>query len=367
MKKVISIFLTFVLALSIFACSGGAAKTSEPAKEASAANETTAAPEAKKTVIHWARANSGNVFVTIAKNNGYFADYNIEVVEDPLNSSADALTALGNGQVQATSNQGTNNPLSYIAKGQDFTMVGGYMLKGMYIVAKAGTKWNGPADLIGKKFAGPANQTAITGALLKLGYDPVNEVEWLTYSTNNDRLTAVVKGEADYAILSGDLLSKVASMKNQIEIVAWADDLTPNYGCCRLNMQTSYVKENSETVKNMLKALLRAECFLNHSKDESVKMLAKEIGADEDYVSAYLKNPNYVPSVDPVRKSILETWNVMVKTGFITEEVANSINIEDHINTALYKQALDELLKEYAGTSDEAFYKEREVFFKENN
>lgn len=365
MKKVISIFLTLVLALNIFACAGSASKATESGSGAGAQTETK--NETKKTVLHWARANSGNVFVTIAKNNGYFADYNIEVIEDPLNSTADALTALGNGQVQATSNNGTNNPLAYIAKGQDFTMVGGYMLKGMYIVAKAGTKWNGPEDLIGKKFAGPANQTAITGALLKLGHDPVNEVEWLTYSTNNDRLTAVVKGEADYAILSGDLLSKVESMKNQIEIVAWADDLTPNYGCCRLNMQTNYVKENPEIVKNMLKALLRAECFLNHNKDESVKMLAKEIGADEDYVSAYLKNPNYVPSVDPVRKSIIETWNVMVQTGFVAEDVAKSINVEDHINTTLYKQALDELLKEYAGTSDEAFYKEREAFFKENN
>lgn len=361
MKKLLIGIVITILTLSCIGCSGSASNTTTTQKV-----EATDKP-VEKTVLHWARANSGNVFVTIAKQKGYFDEYGIEVIEDPLNSTADALTALGNGQVQATSNNGTNNPLAYIAKGQDFTMVGGYMLKGMYIVAKAGTGWNGPEDLIGKKFAGPANQTAITGALLKLGHDPINEVEWLTYSTNNDRLTAVVKGEADYAILSGDLLSKVASMKNQIEIVAWADDLTPNYGCCRLNMQTSYVNENKETVKNMLKALLRAECYLNANKDECVEILAKEIGADVDYVSAYLKNPNYVPSVDPVRKSIIETWNVMVNTGFISEEVAKSINIEDHINTTLYKQALDELLKEYAGTKDEKFYKEREVFFKENN
>ena len=367
MKKVILVLLTIVLTFSLLACSSSANKPAEATAEISVAVEIKDSTEAKKAVIHWARANSGNVFVTIAKQKGYFDEYNIEVIEDPVNNSADALTALGNNQVQATSNQGTNTPLSYIAKGQDFTMVGGYMLKGMYVVAKAGTGWNGPADLIGKRFAGPANQTSVTGALLKLGYDPIKEVEWLTYSTNNDRLSAVVKGEADYAILSGDLLSKVNSMKNQIEICAWADDLTPNYGCCRLNMQTNYVKENPETVKNLLKALLRAECYLNSNVDECVSMLAKEIGADEDYVSAYLKNPNYVPSVDPVRKSIIETWNVMVNTGFVDESAVKSINVEDHINTALYKQALDELLNEYKGTADEGFYNERENFFKANN
>ena len=41
-------------------------------------------------------------------------------------------------------------------------------------------------------------------ALLDAGIDPNNDVEWLTYSTNSDRLAAVVSGEADYAVLSGD-------------------------------------------------------------------------------------------------------------------------------------------------------------------
>ncbi len=108
--------------------------------------------------IHWVRANSGNVFVTIAKQKGYFDEVGLNIIEDPVDSQADALTALGNGKVDVTSNQGTNNPLSYISQGQDFTIVGGYMLKGMYIVAKKGNGWNGVTDLVGKKFAGPASQ-----------------------------------------------------------------------------------------------------------------------------------------------------------------------------------------------------------------
>ena len=322
-------------------------------------------PETSKIV--WARANSGNIFVTLAQKNGYFSDYGLEVEERAVDSTTDALTALGNGAVDVTSNNGTNNPLSQIAAGQDFTMVGGYMLKGMYIVAKAGTGWNGVEDLVGKKFAGPASQTAITGALLEAGYDPINDVEWLTYSTNSDRLSAVVAGEADYAVLSGDLLFTVGNMSD-IEIVAWLEDLTPNYGCCRMNMRTEFVNDNPNTVKLILKALLRSECYLNANKDECVTILAEELSTPEEYVAAYLKNDNYVPSVDPVRNSILHTWDVMVATGFIEEEAAATIDIDaDHINTALYKQALDELAEECAGTDDEAFYTERVEFFEENN
>ncbi len=322
-------------------------------------------PETSKIV--WARANSGNIFVTLAQKNGYFADYGLEVEERSVDSTTDALTALGNGAVDVTSNNGTNNPLSQIAAGQDFTMVGGYMLKGMYIVAKAGTGWSGVGDLVGKKFAGPASQTAITGALLEAGYDPINDVEWLTYSTNSDRLSAVVAGEADYAVLSGDLLFTVGNMTD-LEIVAWLEDLTPNYGCCRMNMRTEFVNDNPNTVKLILKALLRSECYLNANEDECVTILAEELSTPEEYVAAYLKNENYVPSVDPVRNSILHTWDVMVATGFIDEEAAATIDVDaDHINTALYKQALDELVEESKGSDDEAFYAERVEFFEANN
>ncbi len=323
--------------------------------------------ESETSKIVWARANSGNIFVTLAQKNGYFADYGLEVEEKAVDSTTDALTALGNGAVDVTSNNGTNNPLSQIAAGQDFTMVGGYMLKGMYIVAKAGTGWSGVADLVGKKFAGPASQTAITGALLEAGYDPINDVEWLTYSTNSDRLSAVVAGEADYAVLSGDLLFTVGNMSD-LEIVAWLEDLTPNYGCCRMNMRTQFVNENPNTVKLILKALLKSERYLNANEDECVTILANELSTPEEYVAAYLKNENYVPSVDPVRNSILHTWDVMVATGFIEEEAAATIDIDaDHINTALYKQALDELVEESKGSDDEAFYAERVEFFETNN
>lgn len=349
-KKILSIILVIAMGLSIVGCSSVSEEENK---------------ETELKTIHWARANSGNVFVTIAKEKGYLKDAGIEVIEDPVDSTADALTALGNGKVDVTSNNGTNNPLSYISSGQDFTIVGGYMLKGMYIVAKTGTEWNGVSDLVGKKFAGPASQTAITGALLKEGYDPIKDVEWLTYSTNSDRLAAVVAGEADYAVLSGDLLYTVGNM-DDIEIVTWLDDLTPNYGCCRMQLRTDFVNENPDTVKSLLKALLRAEYYFNANKEECVSILAKEIDADEDYVRAYLLNENYVPSVDPVKNSVIETWNIMLKTGFL-EEGAEEININNHINTDLYKEALNELVKESEGTDDEAFYNERVEFFEANN
>lgn len=314
--------------------------------------------------VRWARANSGNVLVTLAKNNGYLKDVGINVIEIPLNSTSDALTALNAKQVDVTSNNGTNNPLQFMARGSDFTIVGGYMLKGMYIVAKKGTGWHGVSDFVGKKIAAPKSQTWITGPLMWAGHS-IDDVTWLTYSTNSDRLTAVIKGEADYASLSGDLLFRVGNMKDQLEIVVWADQLQPNYGCCRMNMNSDFVKANPKTVKLLLKALIRSEQYLLSHPDESVKILAKELHANEDFVAAYLKNPNYRPSVDPVRNAVKTTWKIMMDTGFLPESAKN-YDLDAHINVDLYKAALDELVAERYN-EDPAFYDDRLAFFKANN
>ena len=139
----------------------------------------------------------------------------------------------------------------------------------------------------------------------------------------------------------------------------------PNYGCCRMNMHTDFVKANPVTVKLLLKALIRAEQFLRANPDESVKILAKELNASEEFVAAYLKNPNYVPSVDPVKHSIKATWDIMMKTGFLAPD-AKDYDLDSHINVELYKAALDELVAERRD-EDPAFYDGRVEFFKANN
>lgn len=375
-KKTFALLLVVAMTLSMVACgTSQPAATEAPAPQTPAETEATAAVETpveetkevpEVSTITWARANSGNIFVTLATQLGYFEEYGLKVVEAPVASSTEALTALGAGQVDVTSNQGTNNPLAQIAAGQDFTIVGGYMLQGMYLVAKTGTGWNGPADLIGKKVAAPASTTTITGPLLDLGYDPIKDVEWLNYSTSSDRLSAVIAGEADYAYLSGDMLFTVGN-NPEVEIVRFASDpdLSPAYGCCRMNMRTEFVKKNPITVKLMLKALIRAQAYFEANVDECVGILANEIGASEEYVAAYLKNPNYKIAVDPVKNSVLKTWEVMSATGFLPEGSEN-IDIESHINTELYETALNEVIAEHGDEYPE-FFAERLAFFDQYN
>ena len=64
-------------------------------------------------------------------------------------------------------------------------------------------------------------------------------------------------------------------------------------------------------------------------------------------------------------KSIIRAWKILDATGFLSE-TAKNINITDHVNIELYRQALKEASEEYGSEAPE-FYKKMQAFFEENN
>ncbi len=92
--------------------------------------------ETKK--VTWAQGASGNVLVSIAKDQGYFDEVGVEVEEVPLDEGQ--LEAVRTGQVDIASNSGTMRPLQMIASGDDMAIIGGFMLTGcMPVVARRGS------------------------------------------------------------------------------------------------------------------------------------------------------------------------------------------------------------------------------------
>ncbi|GFN36570.1 ABC transporter substrate-binding protein [Tepidimicrobium xylanilyticum] len=328
--------------------------------------EDTVGGELETTTVRWNYGTSGNVLVTIAQEMGYFEDEGITLEIVYGTENADAMQLLSSGKVDVVSNAGTSNPLQQIASGVDLTVFGGHMVQGcMPVVARAGTEWNGVEDLIGKKFACNPAYFAFTGAVMELGYeDPLSAVDWVTYDSYNDALAAVVKGEVDYALMGTGQNYAVNNMKD-VEIVTYQGDVMPNYSCCRLVAQTDFVKNNPNTIKAILRALIRAQQYYEANKEECVKLQAKSIGTTEEYVSAYMLNDHYIVHVDPLRNSIVRAWGILDKTGFLSEQ-AKEVDINDHINTVLYENALKEAKEKY-GSEDPEFYDRMMKFYEEND
>lgn len=376
-KRVLALMLVLGMTVGLAGCgSAGNEDASEEEKTEEAGEEGTEEAEGgtegpEQSVVKWNYGTSGNVLVTIANEKGYFEDEGISIEPVEANANADAMTLLATGKVDVVSNAGTSNPLAQIASGVDISVFGGHMIEGcMPVIALPDAEWNGIESFLGEKVAVNPSYFAFTGAVAELDGvdDPMTAVSWEVYSDYNDALAAVVRGDVKYALMgTGQNLSVQEMQANgEIKIVSYQSEIMENYSCCRMVAQTSWINENPNTVKAVIRALLRAQSYYEANKEEAVSLHAKAIDATEEYVGAYmLDDEHYFVSVDPLKNAVIRAWGILDSTGFLDENAAN-INIEDHINTTLYEEALAEATELYGDEAPE-FYENMKAFFEEND
>lgn len=351
------------MSTGLTACGGN---TGDSGAASSSSSNELADSNKEMTKVRWNMGTSGNIMVIIAEEKGYLAEEGIELEFVQSTANADAMALLATGKVDVVSNSGTSNPLQQIASGIDISVFGGHMVDGsMPIIAREETEWNGFESLIGKKFACNPSYFALTGKVKELGYeDPLSAVDWVVYANYNDAIAAVVQGEVDYALL-GTGQNMQAKTMDGIKIVAYQGDAMENYSCCRLVAPTPWINENPEAIKGINKALIRAREYFENNKEEAVKLMAEAIGADEEYIAAFMYNDNYIVNPDPLKNSVVRAWGILDDTGFLNEN-AKQIDILEHINTDLYKEALDEVIAEH-GSENPEFYENLLAFYNENN
>ena len=316
-------------------------------------------------VVRMALNPSGHILNLIAEEQGYLKDEGISVVYVPVQTDAMAFKGIMDGTIDVIANSGTNLPLQYIADGMNLTIFGGYLLTGcMPVFARVDTKWDGIESMIGKTVACEPNLYALTGPLLDLGYDPLNDITWYDSNTQEERIKAVENGDADFGLVGTSLNYSVISNPN-IKIVTYAADVLPAYSCCRAEASASWVQENPNTVTALLKAWIRAMEYYNTHHEETVSLATGLLHRDEEYVRAYLDNPRFDLNTDPMKKSVIRAWNYMDSLGLLNDD-ARRIDINMHINTDLYKAALDACQEQY-GDQNPKFYEKLQAQYALNN
>ncbi len=318
-------------------------------------NNTVPEPEVPETtVIRLARGTHGHVLNAIAESQGYLKEEGIEVRYVRVETDAEVFNGIRNGTIDICSNSGTNLPLQEIASGTDLTIFAGYDLTGcLPVFSRVETEWHGIEDLIGKTVAFEPNFYAITGPLLDRGYDPLHQINWYETEDQMDRITAVLNGDADFGLVGTGLNYEI--LRNpELKILTYASDVLPEYSCCRVQALTSWINEHPNTVKALLRAWIRALEYYYDHHEESVAITAKQSGVEEAIIRAYMDNPREDLNIDPMKSSVIRAWNYQIRLGLMDND-ARKIQIEDHINTELYKEALDACQKRY-GKDDPKFY-----------
>lgn len=325
---------------------------------------------------------NGNIRATvniIALSKGYFDEEGVEIEAIAIGGN-DALTAINeeSGQLDIL-NVGFVPDVQAIGAGYDLTFFGGTAVEGGAVIAKKGNadKFKGTDKLLdfdaflASKLGFVRNESAWVIArqyLLDNGVDneAIKAIEdeasgnILYYGEPIETAQAVQKGEVELGFLPMEFALLYADAYD-LEIVAAAGDLSPNYVCCREVTSKKRYAEKYDAFVAYEKARIKAfEYYKLGETDETVKADVVKIAADYsgkelDYVETYLYGGVTKLAVDPNATGIAKFIEAANNSGLLASSATDfgTYDISKDIDTSAYKAALDELIAE---NPDNAFY-----------
>ena len=363
-----------------------AAETAENKEEAAVETESN---EPKDYGTLYVAFPTGNIRITIdilAKQLGYFDEEGVKV--EPVNlAGPNALTAIDSGSDELDLlTVGFVPDLQALASGYDLAFIAGTAVEGGAVIAKKGN-----ADQF-KDASKIINVDAFTNA--KLGFVR-NEASWVVtrqylldngvdaatieaiesegsgnityYADETETAQAVQKGAIEIGFLPLEYALLYADSYD-LEIITAAGDLLPNYVCCREVTSHSKLNEKRDAFEAYEKARIRAwEYYKKGETDDTVKADVVKIvsdysGKESDYVETYLYGGVTKFSCDPNASGIKSYSKAVYNSGALADAGLdfNTYDISQNISDDVYKNALDELVKEQP---DNEFYASLEKLY----
>ncbi len=350
--RLLALTLNTIMLLGIITgCSNTPVDTTNKGKTTEVV-ETEQKKELEKIKVAY-NPGTGNILGFIAIEKGITEEEGIEIELVPFSNSTDALTALQSGKVDIAVSFGTAAPLTYVTNGADFTFLGGYISGGMPVYAISDLEYTGLESFVGKKVATARMYTpdiVWRGAMMEAGYDLEKDVTILEFKKPSEVLEAVKSGNADIGI--GTNSTYLQSLEAGLKTIAWSNDFwDPVHVCCRPVANTSKISENSDIMKAFIRSYIRAEKILKDDPEYAVQLNMKYLEIDEEDARVMLLETNQIFETDPKSNGIRYMWNRLIDMNYIDP---GDINVDDHINIEIYKEALDELTEE---NPDDGFYK----------
>lgn len=323
-----------------------------------------------------AQPTSGQVFQFIAEKHGFNAEEGVEVEMVWLSNLSDAASALTANLVDVLSTYGTGGPLTQIANGQDFNMFAGYMVIGETpVYGKPEMAYKNLDSFRGKKIGitrGGTPDIVLKGILHDAGYsfkyggttvigdknDP-DMIEFVEYRKNTDVLQAVAKSEVAFGATATGY--QIQARELGLEVKMWPDELWPNHSCCRMLCTNPYLKNNEEALFRILRSYLRAEEYMQGNMQEVSDLVVENLDLQKETADSFVLSPHLKYDTDPFTKSVQIMWEKMSGFGYLT---TGAIDLNDHMNSSIYKRALESLIKDYP---DSRFFKGKMDQFAKNN
>lgn len=374
-KKKISLILSLTLLASLLsAC--GSAKSDTPSNAGVAGSvESSPSQEETKNIAFDAEENTiyfamkagtiRNAINILADLLGYYKEEGVNV-KFVNGSGTEALTAITTGKAGVdVLGTGIVPDLTFIANGSDLVIFEGTAAEGGAVIARKDEveTYKGLQNYAGITAAmvrGESGWVITRAKLIENGVD-VDSIHLLEVDSEANVAQAVAKGEADVGFLPTELAKSLNDIGTAV--VYEVGELDPQYVCCRQVTSSQKLEEKRDAFIKFSIANLRAWEYYEdeNNRDNIVKLLAEFSGQTEQYVSDLLFVNRTVLTLDPNEKGIISYYNSLDSIGYFD---GSSADIEDHIDTSVYAEALQTVLERYP---DDAFFQDKLELYREYN
>ncbi len=346
-----------ILSLSLMACakepSGDSKATGSRQATAQQESESATKQEAgndKKIPLRVIAVNNNVAHIdsVIAQYAGLYDKNGLDTTMQFNPSNPDNIQALLADKADLVS-AGSSAVLNYIDNGSDIVIIGGQMSLGetVYVRPERAEEFKdlyNPNTLYGKKVGVTRLNTgdvAFRKILKDKGLD-LSKIEFVELDSQATVTQAVIKGDVDLGI--NFLTYRDGAEKQGLVPVSHldAEDEWPNYICCRIFTTRDKLKQNREAYVDAMKANIEAYSLIENDKEAAEKAARQGIDLDDDAYQKQVYQYGHIGlSPNPDRKNTKAFFQAMVDIGYSK----GNVNIDDYIDTSVFEDALEELLK----------------------
>ncbi|MDP4145087.1 MAG: ABC transporter substrate-binding protein [Bacillota bacterium] len=261
----------------------------------------------------------------IAYEKGFYQEEGLspELIKGDYNSFRDMLAT---GKLDVTDGL-VATWLKPIEGGLDINFVLGIHTGCVSILTAKNSQYNKLADLKGKTIG---ISGGIGGGSMNLAYramyrDKLDVKDFQFKDYPNDQLiTALEKGDVQ-AIVIGDQLGTTYTNDGRTKTIrssALDSDFKDEY-CCLLGIRGQLVREDPETAKAIVRAVIKGANWVKDHKKETAQIMSekKYVNGSPEYLEQLLNNYNYKPSISGGQNSVRVSIDEFKKLGVLDKNL----------------------------------------------
>lgn len=242
----------------------------------------------------------------IAEKNGYYAEEGLEVDSKPFTAGRLALDALLSKDVQFA-NVADVPIMSAGFTEQKIVVISTIVITSndIKVVARKDHGLSKPADLKDKKvamFKGTSSEIFLY-YFLKANNLNLKDIRVINLRPEEMPI-ALVRGDIDAYVIWEPFVYNGANLLGNKSLVFSNSKIYPYTFNVVIN--SDFALENPTTIKKFLRALLKAEDFIKNNRDESVKIVASNLGMDYQVLNKIWNDYDFSVSLDKTLITNLE-------------------------------------------------------------